>query len=231
MESKMIRLQKYLADAGIASRRKAEDLIASGKVSVNGDPVTTQGVKIVPGRDEVTYNGKPVVVAGGKVYLAVHKPVGYITSASPNQGKTVFDLVKSAQRLFSVGRLDKDSSGLLLLTNDGDFAQRVTHAKYGCEKEYFVVLDIDLASEHIKILERGMRLSGKRLQPVQVLNARNKSVQLVLQEGVNRQIRRMLGRLGYTVVRLKRVRIGKLELGDLKEGKSRTFTPKEVLGK
>ena len=226
----MIRLQKFLADAGIASRRKAETLIVDGKVSVNGAVVTTLGTTIDPGRDVVTYNGATVSLKSKKTYLAVHKPVGYISSASDAQGKSILSLIGSNERVYPVGRLDKDSCGLLILTNDGDFTNRITHARFGCEKEYFVTLDMDLTPEAVKKIQRGMRLGDRtKLAPVKVVMAKNKSARLILKEGVNRQIRRMLGELGYTVVKLKRIRIGKLELGELKTGEWRSIKPEEVL--
>lgn len=224
----MIRLQKFLADAGVASRRKAETLITDGKIKVNGKIITTLGTK-VSDHDEITYQDKTISLPTQKTYLALHKPAGYITSASDSQGQTVMTLVKQKIRLFPVGRLDKDSSGLLIMTNDGEFANKITHAKFGCEKEYFVVLDQDLKSQDIKILERGMTIAGKKLSPVKVANAKNKSARLILKEGINRQIRRALGKLGYTVYRLKRVRIGKLELGELKSGQTKPIKPSDVI--
>ena len=226
-----MRLQKFLAQASISSRRKAEDLITAGKISVNGQVVTALGTTVDPDNDTVTYRDKPVRRVGW-VYLALHKPTGYISSTDSTQGKTVMDLLPKeikTQRVFPVGRLDKDSSGLLLLTNDGAFAQRVTHASFGCEKEYFVTLDQDFRPEDIARLKRGMRLDGPRLVPLQVLRAHNSSLQVVLRQGVHRQIRRMLGRLGYTVVKLKRVRVGALPLGTLAEGGIRKFQPNDVI--
>lgn len=226
----MIRLQKFLADAGVASRRQAETLITAGKVTVNGMAVTKLGTTVDADRDVVTCNGEPVTIKTEKVYLAVHKPVGYISSTSDGQGKSILSIIGSKERIYPVGRLDKDSCGLLILTNDGEFTNRLTHARFGAEKEYFVVLDQDLRSEDIKRMEKGMRLpNGTRLRPVKVTMAKNKSARLILTEGVNRQIRRMLGLLGYTVVKLKRIRIGKLELGELKPGKWRNIKPEDVI--
>ena len=224
-----MRLQKFMAQAGIASRRKAEELIQAGKVLVNGVAVTKLGTTIDPFHDVVEYEGNVLKPVAEKIYLALHKPAGYITSRSEEQGKTIFDLIKTKQRLFPVGRLDKESSGLLLLTNDGDFTQRVTHAKYGCEKEYFISLDNDLTPPHIRLLERGMRLGSQHAAPVKVISARNKSARIILTQGLNRQIRRSLGKLGYTVVKLKRIRIGKLELGELASGQSKPISPHQVI--
>jgi pseudouridine synthase len=223
-----LRLQKFLASAGIASRRKAEELITFGKISVNGEVVTTQGTMVDPEVDIVRYGGKIVRPATEHVYIALHKPAGYVTSASSTQGPSVLQLVKRPERLFSVGRLDKDSTGLLLLTNDGDFAEKISHARYGCEKEYFVVLDQPLLPSDKTKLERGVRVGADLLKGLRVVSIADNTIRVVLKQGMHRQIRRMLGRLGYTAKKLKRVRIGKLELGDLEVGKSRIIDPKDV---
>lgn len=224
----MIRLQKFLAQAGITSRRKAEELIKAEKIKVNGQIVTKLGTVIDENNDKIEYSNRIVNLQTKKIYIALNKPTGYICSASDGQGKSILSLVKTKERVFPVGRLDKDSSGLILLTNDGELTNKLTHPRYENEKEYFLILDQDLRSEDIKKLERGMVISGKKLQPIKVVMAKNKSTRLILKEGVNRQIRRMLGRLGYTVIRLKRIRIGKLELEELKEGQWRIIKKKEV---
>lgn len=223
-----IRLQKFLADAGIASRRKAEILIAKGAVSVNGRQVTEMGVKINPDIDIITCNGETVSRQQKKIYIAINKPSGYITTATKKEGKSILNLVSVSERIYPVGRLDKNSSGLTLLTNDGEFADTVMHPSHGCTKEYFVVLDGDLKESHIAKLERGYILSGQKLAPIKVLSAKNKSARLELRQGVNREIRRVLGHLGYTVLKLKRVRVGKLELGNLKEGQWKKINPHDV---
>ncbi len=227
----MIRLQKFIADAGIASRRKAEILIESGKIKVNDVVITKLGTTVDPEHDHITYNDRPIKPISKHVYIALHKPEGYVSSTVSNQGRSVNQLVelKPKVRLYPVGRLDKDSSGLMIMTNDGDFAQRVTHAKFGLSKEYFVVLDQDLRAEDIVKLKKGLRLNGEKIAPVDVVNAANKSARLILHQGINRQIRRMLGALGYTVVRLKRVRIGKLEIGKMQPGNWSHIKPKDVL--
>ena len=225
----MIRLQKFLADAGIASRRKAEELITAGLVKVNGQVTTKLGTSIDEFSDEIKYNNKIVSASEQKIYLALNKPVGYISSASDQQGQTVLSLVKLKTRIYPVGRLDKDSSGLMILTNDGDFANIITHPKFGCHKEYFVVLDQDLKPSDIEKLQTGLMLDGKRLAPAKVLMAKNKYCRLVLRQGLNRQIRRLFGQLGYSVIKLKRTKIGKLELGDLPEGKWREIRKEGVI--
>lgn len=224
-----MRLQKFLALAGVASRRKAEELIENGRVAVNGVTITRLGTTIDETQDKVTFNNKPIKLETKKVYVALHKPVGYVSSTVGNEGKSVLSLVKVKTRLYPVGRLDKDSSGLILLTNDGELTDQLTHPRYGSEKEYFIVLDRDLLPEDAKRLSSGrLTLAGKRLQPIKVVSAQNKTTRLILKEGVNRELRRVLGRLGYTVIRLKRIRIGSLELGELKEGQWRFITPEDI---
>ncbi|MDD2807783.1 MAG: pseudouridine synthase [Patescibacteria group bacterium] len=214
----MMRLQKYIADSGITSRRKAEQLIVDGKIKVNGEVITKLGTVIDELNDTVEYAGKKINLKSKKIYLALNKPIGYVSSTVSTQGQSVLTLINTHERIYPVGRLDKDSSGLLILTNDGELANVISHPKNGSEKEYFVVLDQDLKPDDVRKLERGMIIDGKRLRPVKVSSIKNRSARLVLKEGVNRQIRRQLGKLGYTVVKLKRIRIGKLELGDLPEG-------------
>lgn len=223
-----MRLHKFLAHAGVASRRKAEVLIKRGKVTVNDLPVGSEGTMVNPERDIVKVAGKKVSLTSNYTYIALHKPAGYISSTSSIDGKTVLKLIKSKTRLYPVGRLDKYSSGLLILTNDGDFANKLTHPRYESEKEYFITLDQELKPEDIKKLEKGMMVAGKKVRGIKVLSSQNKSARVILKEGVNRQIRRMFGKLGYTVTRLKRVRIGKLELGELKEGQWRKIDKKDV---
>jgi len=224
----MIRLQKFLAAANVASRRQAEKLISAGKIKINGQIITKLGTKIDENNDQVEYQNKIVKLETDKIYLALNKPAGYISTTANQQGKSVLDLVKIKTRLYPAGRLDQESTGLIILTNDGEFAQKITHPRFGGEKEYFVVLDQDLRIADIKKLEKGMKIGDQRLQPIKVISPKNKSARLILKEGINRQIRRMLGHLGYTVVKLKRIRIGKLELKDLKPGQWRKISKEDV---
>jgi 23S rRNA pseudouridine2605 synthase len=224
----MMRLQKFLAQAGIASRRKAEELIRAGKVMVNRQVATKLGITVDENDDEIVYNGKVVSLVKNKIYFSLNKPIGYISSASRQQGKSVMDLIKTKERVYPVGRLDKDSSGLIILTNDGEFANLVTHPRYGCSKEYFAVLNRDLVPADIIKLEKGLMIDGKKAK-AKIVMAKNQSVRLILNEGLNRQIRKMLGQLGYEVKKLKRIKIGKLELGDLPEGQSRTISKNDVI--
>ena len=225
----MMRLQKFLSAAGVASRRKSEELIKAGKITINDKITSKLGTTIDETKDKIKYKNKLVKIKSNKIYIALNKPVGYISSTDNRQGKSILKLVKAEQKVYPVGRLDKDSSGLIILTNDGDFTNQLTHAKFDCEKEYFVILDQDLKKEDIHRLERGLILRGKKLRPVKCVMAQNKSARLILKQGVYRQIRGMLGRLGYTVIKLKRIRIGKLELGDLQPGQWKIINKNDVI--
>lgn len=229
-----IRLQKILADAGVASRRAAEALIAAGRVSVNGCIVATLGTKANPERDDIRVDGRPLARAAPPVYLALNKPAGYVSTASDERGRpTVLDLVRDVPaRLYPVGRLDRDSEGLLLLTNDGDLALRLTHPRYGVEKEYAVLLDREPRPEALGLLATGIDLDGRRTAPARVRRLERAPagvwIAIALHEGRKRQIRRMCAALGLHVLRLIRVRIGPVRLGTLPPGAYRPLTSKEV---
>lgn len=224
-----MRLNKFIAQSGVCSRRKADEIILAGKVKINNKVVKDLGVAVDEEKDKVEVNGQIIQPEETKVYLAINKPLGYISGAHTWQGKSVLDLVKIKERVYPVGRLDKDSVGLLILTNDGDFAYKLTHAKFGHEKEYEVVFDKVLKKEDIKIFESGMRLDDEKVQPVKVIKVRGNTANLILKEGINRQIRRMAEARDYRVKYLKRVRIGKLQLGDLKIGEYRQIRPQDVI--
>ena len=229
-----VRLQKFLADAGIASRRAGEEMILAGQVSVNGEVIRTLGTKVDPLHDRVTADGR-VVKAKKKLYIAVHKPPGYICSRSdPEQRRTVQDLFPKewAGILHSVGRLDFKSEGLIFYTNDGDFSLRMTHPRYGVRKKYLVTLKGEVTPEHIRTLQKGVYEGEDVLRAVQgrILKS-NKShslVELTLAEGKNREVRRMFEVLGCEVERLQRVQIGPIKLGQLPRGKWRTLTEPEI---
>lgn len=225
-----MRLNKFIAQAGVCSRRKADELIVNGQIKVNGKLVKELGTIIDEEKDEVLIGKRKLDLVGQKAYYAINKPIGYITSSSSAQGKSVMELVKTIrERVYPVGRLDKDSSGLIILTDDGDFAYKLTQAKFGCEKEYEVRLDRQLQINDKKLFEQGLELEGKKLHPVKVAGQTGNKVHLILKEGVNRQIRRMAEKQGYEVLDLKRVRIGKLKLGNLKEGGYVRIQPSDVL--
>jgi 23S rRNA pseudouridine2605 synthase len=235
-----MRLQKLLAAAGFGSRRACEDLIRAGRVTVNG-AVPEMGYSSKP-EDQIRVNGKLLNVPEKLVYIALHKPIGFISDlGSAEYNKSALDLVKVPQRLFPVGRLDKDSSGLLLLTNDGDLAYHLTHPKFEHEKEYWAWVD-GAPSEHaLRLWRTGVKLIGEsektaRCQvtvlsvvPAPLPHSEGRTwLRIVLHEGRKRQIRRVGKQLGYPVVQLVRMRIGSLTLGALKSGQWRELTQTEV---
>ena len=233
MKDNKIRLQKHLAECGVASRRKAEELIEMGKVKVNGH-VATIGTKVDPKRDKITVRGKTVIANTTKMYIMLHKPRGFVTTASDEKGrKCVTDLVKDAPvRLFPVGRLDMNSEGLLLMTNDGEFSNRLTHPSYHVNKTYRVTVKGDANDEKIIKLKEGIVLDGEKTMPCDCFVAERKPDRTVLifviQEGRNRQIRRMCEAVGLEVLRLKRTEIAGVKLGMLPRGSWRPLNEKEM---
>jgi len=225
----IIRLQKFLSQAQIASRRKSEELIKNNRIKINGRIVNELGVKVDPENDCVEYDGKLIKLNSDKIYIALNKPIGYISSTSDKQGKSVLNLIKTEQKLYPVGRLDKDSSGLLLLTNDGDFAYKITQSKFDCEKEYAVTLDKNIKKEDIHRIENGLIVGEKKLRAVKFSLVKNKFARIILRQGINRQIRKMFGKLGYVVIKLERIRIGNLELENLKPGHYKNIKPNNVI--
>lgn len=233
MPADEVRLQKALAQAGVASRRAAEELIRQGRVTVNGRVVTELGTKVVPGRDTVAVDGRPLRGPEKLVYLALNKPAGYVSTAFDPQGRpTVLDLVPADVRLFPVGRLDADSEGLLLLTNDGEFAFRVTHPRHALDKEYRVLVEGRPSPEALNALRRGVLIEGQLTAPAEVAllgyDDGNALLRVVIREGRKRQVRRMLLAVGHRVLRLRRVRIGGIELGELPVGRYRRLTRNEI---
>ncbi len=231
------RLQKFLAEAGVASRRKAEELIAQGKVKVNGKVVTEMGIKIDPAKDEVTYLGKKVTTKDTKmVYIMLYKPEGYVTTAKEQFGRpAVMDLIKGVkERIFPVGRLDYDTSGLLLLTNDGDLTYKLTHPKHDVDKTYIAKLYGIPDEGALQKFRRGVVIDGKRTKPakIQIIDkdkdGRFCTAEISIHEGRNRQVRKMCEAIKHPVAQLKRVATGELKLGDLQKGKYRHLTEKEV---
>ena len=236
MKDNRIRLQKHLAECGVASRRKAEELIENGKVKVNGH-VAVIGAKVDPKRDKVTVRGKAVVPVSEKVYIMLHKPRGYVTTAKDELGrKNVCDLVKDAGvRLFPVGRLDRDSEGLLLMTNDGAFAQAVTHPSGGISKLYRVTVQPRADESQILKMSSGVVLDdGTKTMPCAINVVTDEPgrtvMEMTLKEGKNREIRRMCEAVGLEVVRLKRNAEGVVKLGMLKPGTYRELTKAEING-
>ncbi len=230
----MIRLQKYLAGCGVASRRSSEKMITEGRVSVNGTVVTQLGTQIDENSDTVTVDGQIVRPEGEKHYLAYNKPIGEVTTVSDPEGRaTVMDKFKDYPvRLFPVGRLDYDSEGLLLLTNDGDMMQHVLHPSMEVRKAYLTKVSNHVTPEEINMLRKGVLLDGKMTSPAAVRLIREETFDTVLlisiHEGRNRQVRRMIDAIGHQVVSLKRVEFGPVRLGDLPSGMWRRLTEDEI---
>ncbi len=233
MSDDKIRLQKYMADCGIASRRKSEELIASGKVKVNGK-VASIGDKVDPKKDKVSVEGQAVRAETEFRYIMLNKPRGFITTMSDERGrKCVAELVSDVGvRVFPVGRLDKDSEGLLLLTNDGEFANNLTHPSKHVPKTYRVTVRPAINEEILNHLMTGIMIDGKTTLPAQVKVLTQEPDRVVLEivicEGRNRQIRKMCEAEGLTVARLKRTAVGPVKLGMLKQGAWRDLTPQEL---
>ena len=233
MKDNKIRLQKHLSECGVASRRKAEELIEMGKVKVNGH-IATLGTKVDPKRDKITVRGKTVVNSNQKMYIMLHKPRGFVTTLNDEMGrKCVTDLVKDAGvRLFPVGRLDMNSEGLLIMTNDGDFANKLTHPSSHVNKTYRVTVKGEVNDEDLITLREGIVLDGKKTLPCDCFIAEKKPDRTVLifiiQEGRNRQIRRMCEEVKLEVIRLKRTEIAGVKLGMLPRGSWRELNEKEM---
>lgn len=229
------RIQKLIAQAGIASRRAAEEMVKEGRVKINGN-IATLGQKADPQKDEIRVNGRPLPRLERLHYYIVHKPRGYISSTVEDEQifvPTVLELVKSEVRLYPVGRLDVNSEGLVLLTNDGDLTNRITHPRYGHEKTYKVLLEGRVNEEKLNTWRSGVMLpDGFRAGPVKVKTIESDRdgtwVRVVMREGHKRQIRETAEVLGHTVKRIIRTHIGPLALGDLPPGKSRELTHEEV---
>ncbi len=233
MKSSKIRLQKHLSECGVASRRKAEELIAAGKVKVNGR-IAHIGDTVDPKRDKVSVQGKNVVTVKEKVYIMLHKPRGFITTMSDERDrKCVAQLVKDVPcKVFPVGRLDKDSEGLLFLTNDGDFANKLTHPSSHVNKTYRVTVKGTVNDEQLDKLCTGILLDGVKTLPCDVFVAERKSdrtvLMFIIHEGKNRQIRRMCEQVSLEVLRLKRTEIAGVKLGMLGQGKWRDLNEREL---
>ncbi len=228
-----MRLQKYLSQSGVASRRASEEMIKQGRVFVNGKAITEMGY-IVLENDTVAVDGSIVSKSEQKVYIMLNKPVGYVSTAKDQFGRpTVIDLVKGIkQRLYPVGRLDYDTSGLIILTNDGDFTYSLTHPKHEIDKIYEATVSGHPSEEDIKRFENGLVIEDYMTSKAQ-FKVKNKLdnktiVEITIHEGKNRQVRKMCEAIGHKVMSLKRIAIGKVRLGDLEEGKWRELTVEEL---
>lgn len=233
----IVRLQKYIAMSGVASRRTAETLIQEGRVFVNGEKITEQGVKIEIGADSITVDGREIKPKNKKYYIMLNKPIGYVSTVKDQFDRpTVVDIIKqdlSDARIFPVGRLDYETEGLLLLTNDGDFTYRVTHPKFHMDKTYIVTVKGGVTISDMNKLRSGVRLddgfktSGAEAEILDAAGGHT-IIRITIHEGKNRQIRRMFEALGHTVTALRRIQIGTVELGNLPLGRWRHLTSHEV---
>jgi 23S rRNA pseudouridine2605 synthase len=229
----LTRLNKFLSSAGIASRRKADELIQSGSVTVNGKQVSELGSKIDPSIDKVFVNGKQVAYIDDPVYIVLNKPKDCITTTDDERGRrTVLDLVHVKARVYPVGRLDRNTTGVLLLTNDGELANRLMHPRYEVKKAYEVELDKSLSVEAHGRLRAGVSIDGEKTAPAEVFvlpGSRRKRVGVVIHEGRNRKVRKMLEMLGYNVLKLHRVADGPITADGLSRGEWRHLTRREIV--
>jgi len=231
------RLQKFLANAGIASRRKCEELITNGLIKVNGKTVTELGTKINPESDIVEYKGQVVKLQSKKVYILLNKPIGYVTTADDQFGRdTIMDLVKVKERVVPVGRLDMYTSGALILTNDGDFVYKVTHPKHEIEKTYTVTLKGIITNAEVQKLRDGVKIEDYTTRPAKVKilktdSEKNQSrLEITIHEGKNRQVRKMCEAVGRQVLALHRSKIGNIGVKDIKIGTWRYLSNNEIEG-
>lgn len=230
-----IRLQKYLAEAGICSRRKAEVLIQEGKISVNGKVITELGIKVNPDKDKIMFEGKLVKQEEKKVYILLNKPIGFVTTAKDQFDRdTVMNLVKVKERVVPVGRLDMYTSGALILSNDGDFIYKVTHPKHQIEKTYTVTLKGEITKEELNTLKSGMTIDGYKTSPAKakiIKEDKEKNItrlEIIIHEGRNRQVRKMCEGIGKKVIALHRTKIGPIDVKNLKLGTWRYLTNNEI---
>ena len=233
------RLQKYMASCGVASRRKCEELILQGLVKVNGTIITELGFKVNSEKDIVLYNNNNIKKEEEKKYILLNKPEGYITSVKDERGrKTILDIVKVKERIYPIGRLDYDTSGLLLLTNDGDIYNKIIHPRVQVDKTYIAFCKGEFTNEEIEKFKTGIDIGGYITSDanLKVLSVKtdsrnrlkNSLVEITIHEGKNRQIRKMCSSLNHDVITLKRVQLGELTLGDIKKGEYRDLTKKEL---
>ena len=224
----LMRLQKFLSTAGVCSRRRGEELIRQGRVSVNNTQIRELGSKIESTVDQVTVDGIPVEWKKKLTYIALHKPEGYVTSCDHPGQQTVIELIDIDQRIYPVGRLDKDSTGLILLTNDGRLHHRLSHPSFDHEKEYEVTVADPIPKSALRKMAAGLPLMGMRTRPAVVHKLSSHRFRIILREGKNRQIRRMVRKVGNRVVKLKRTRVDVIRLGRLPKGQWRYLSSNET---
>jgi len=221
-----VRLNKHISESGVCSRREADAWIAAGRVTVNGVPGAL-GTQVKPG-DAVRVDGRPLPARGKGVYIALHKPRGITSTTERGVAGNVVNFVGHRERIFPIGRLDKDSEGLILLTNDGDIVNEVLREEHGHEKEYLVTVEPDVTDSFLAMMGKGVRIGGEKTRPAKVTRVAANRFRIVLTQGRNRQIRRMCSALGWRVKRLVRVRIMHIRLGDLPAGRWRDLSEAEL---
>lgn len=221
-----MRLNKYIASLNIASRREADKLIKDGKVKVNGNIVNNPAIQVEE-KDKIICEIEDY--KSEKIYIKLNKPIGYVVSNNKKEGKPIYRLLdEKLKNLYPVGRLDKDSKGLILFTNDGIFSRKIIGENSDCEKEYYVKLNDNISDGALKKLEFGISLDGKKLKPATVKRVSKNSFNIILKEGKNRQIRRMCEKVGFEVILLKRIRIAEIYLNELREGDFEYLTKEEI---
>ncbi len=224
-----MRLNKYIASAGIASRRSSEELIKEGRVTRNGHVVTDLATVVDVEIDRVEVDGRPIYVKRSDVYIMLHKPLNYVTTVKDERGRdSVMDLVKISERVFPVGRLDTDTTGLLLLTNDGELSFRLAHPKFGVEKTYVAALNKKIDERELQTLRKGVVLIDGKTAPCKAVKLGPTVVEITIHEGKNKQVKRMFRKLGFKVRELHRTKYGSLLLAKLKYGQWRNLRPQEV---
>ena len=229
-----MRIAKFLAAAGVASRRKCEEIILEGNVKVNGKTVEELGRQVDPERDDIRVNRKKIELKQEKIYIMFNKPVGCVCTCEDDRGRTtVLDYIKGIdERIYPVGRLDFTTEGLLILTNDGDLAFRLTHPSNEVNKRYLAIVDSEITSDDVRKLEKGVFIDGGKTAPAKVkllkVSPTRTELTIIIHEGRNRQVRRMFEAIGKNVVFLKRISVGDMNLGDLKKGEYRFLTKEEI---
>ena len=223
-----MRLNKYISETGVCSRREADKWIDAGRVTCNGR-VATLGTRVTEG-DKVCIDGEPIGAKKQQIYIALNKPVGVTCTTEAHIEDNVIDLIRYPERIFPIGRLDKDSEGLILLTNDGDIVNEILRSENNHEKEYLVTVDRAITDLALKMMAGGVKIMGELTKPAQVTRIDQRSFRIILTQGLNRQIRRMCSVLGYRAQRLQRVRIMNVHLGTLSAGQWRHLTTRDLAG-
>jgi 23S rRNA pseudouridine2604 synthase len=223
-----VRLNKYISETGICSRREADKWIEAGRVTCNGQPAAL-GTQ-VQGGDEIRVDGELIGAKKPQIYIALNKPVGITCTTETHIANNIIDLVGHAERIFPIGRLDKDSEGLILLTNNGDIVNEILRSENNHEKEYIVAVDRPITDLSLKMMASGVKIMGQLTKPCRVSRIDQESFRMILTQGLNRQIRRMCSALGYKARRLQRVRIMNIHLGTLGPGQWRNLTDRELAG-